>query len=352
MKRVVFILLTAACFITLGMLVTVYSEDKKSGECFYLNSLHYTSSGMAYWYDKANGGLETLTGIPYLSPKLDCINCHVKSCDVCHKTTENEKFSYTTKAAQNQDICLTCHKRAKTIMKLDKDAGLEDVHFGRQMQCKDCHTARDVHGDGKKYSSMKQSGALDAKCENCHKSVKETTSHNIHGDKLDCKACHIRHVVSCSNCHFGALVNEKKRVDIKLSGWVFLMNYDGKVTSANTQNFVVPDNKTFIMFAPQNSHSVMKDGRKCGECHATEIVKQVQKGKLTLTWLESSVLKNVKGVIPVADGTDYEFVYQDYKDDKWIPIINALKPVVQYAGYGTPLTKEQLGKLAMPMGKK
>jgi hypothetical protein len=352
MKRVVFILLTAACFITLIMLVTAYSEDKKSGDCFYLNSLHYTTRGMAYWYDKANGGLETLTGIPYSSPKLDCLNCHVKSCDVCHKTGEGEKVSYSLKAAQNQETCLKCHKREKTIMKLDKDANLEDVHFGRQMQCKNCHTARDVHGDGKEYNSMKQPGALDAKCENCHKSVKETTSHNIHREKLDCKACHVRHVVSCSNCHMGTLVNEKKRVDIKLSGWVFLMNYNGKVTSATTQNFVVPDNKTFIMFAPQNSHSVMKEGRKCGDCHGTEIVKQVQKGKLTLTWLENNILKNIKGVIPVTDSADYECVYQDFKDDKWIPIVNAPKPVVHYAGYGTPLTKEQLRKLAMPMGKK
>ncbi|MCX5718901.1 MAG: hypothetical protein NT055_02865 [Nitrospirae bacterium] len=40
------------------------------------------------------------------------------------------------------------------------------------------------------------------------------------------------------------------------------------------------------MFAPQNSHSIMKAGRKCKDCHGTEIIKQVQNGKLNLTWLE------------------------------------------------------------------
>jgi hypothetical protein len=85
MKKMILLLLVVF-FITGGMLVAAYSEDIKKEDCLFLSSLHHTTRGMAYWYDKANGGLETLTGIPYLSPKLDCINCHVKSCDVCHKT--------------------------------------------------------------------------------------------------------------------------------------------------------------------------------------------------------------------------------------------------------------------------
>ena len=350
MKKMVLLLLVVF-FITGGMLVAAYPEDINKEDCFFLSSLHSTTGGMAFWYNKENGGLETLTGIPYASPQLDCINCHVKSCDTCHKTVEGEKSFYSVKAAQNQDVCLQCHKREKTIMKIDKDAGQDDVHFAKKMQCKDCHTARDVHGDGKAYNSMKDPGAIDASCDKCHASVSKSTSHQIHKDKLECKACHVRHVVSCQNCHFGVLLNEKKRVDIKLSGWVFLLNYNGKVTSGDTQTFVVPGNKTFLMFAPQNSHSIMKQGRKCGDCHGTESVKQIQGGRLKLTWLENNELKNVKGVVPVVDGVMYECVYQDYKDGKWIPIENPPQPMIHYAGYGSPLSKEQLRKLAMPMGK-
>jgi len=351
MKRGLILALTAGCFITLALFANAYSEDVKKEDCFFLKSLHYTTGGMAYWYDKANGGLETLTGIPYASPKLDCLNCHVKSCDACHKTSEGQKSFYTVKAA-NQETCLKCHKREMTVMKIDKDARQEDVHFARHMQCRDCHTARDAHGDGNTYNSMKQSGAQDARCENCHKSIPESTSHQVHKDRLECKACHVRHVVSCSNCHIETLVTDRKRVDIKLSGWMFLMNYNGKVTSATTQTYVAPGNRTFIMFAPQNSHSIMKQGRKCGDCHGTEIVKQVQQGSIKLTWIENNGVRNVKGVIPVVDGVAYECVYQDYKNGKWIPIENAPAPLKHYAGYGTPLTKEQLNKLAMPMGKK
>jgi len=92
MKRICIAILPILFFAALIFSVTAYSEDIKSGDSFFLNSLHYTTRGMAYWYDKANGGLETLTGIPYSSPKLDCLNCHVKSCDVCHKTGEGEKM--------------------------------------------------------------------------------------------------------------------------------------------------------------------------------------------------------------------------------------------------------------------
>ena len=351
MKKTSIILLSMFVLIVSGFLAQGYSEDVNKEDCFFLSSLHHTSRGMAYWYDKANGGLETLTGIPYASPKLDCTNCHVKSCDVCHKTVTEDKLSYSVKAAQNQDVCLNCHKREKTLMKIDKDANQVDVHVDKQMRCMNCHRTREVHGDGKEYNSMKQPGAIDAKCKKCHPSVSESISHEIHGDRLECNACHVRHVVSCQNCHIETIINERKRVDIKVSGWLFLMNYEGKVTSANTQTFVVPGNKTFILFAPQNSHSIMREGRKCGDCHGTDIVKQAQNGKVKLTWLENNELKNLKGVIPVVEGVEYDCVYQDYKNGKWLPIQNPPSPMVQYSGYGKPLTKDQLKKLAHPMGR-
>jgi len=60
----------------------------------------------------------------------------------------------------------------------------------------------------------------------------------------------------------------------------------------------------------------------------------------------------MKGVIPVVDGVTYDYVYHDYKNGKWIPIENPPAPVLHYAAFGTPLSQEQLKKLAMPMGKR
>jgi hypothetical protein len=47
-------------------------------------------------------------------------------------------------------------------------------------------------------------------------------------------------------------------------------------------------------------------------------------------------------------GVTYDCAYEDYKDGKWLPIEHPPAPMVHYAGYGTPLTKEQLNKLAQP----
>lgn len=350
MKNVRIFLLVVSSFVVAGLYVSGNSGEIEKEDCIFLSSLHFTARGMAYWYDKDNGGIETVSGIPY--SELGCKNCHVASCDICHKTTSDNKVSYSTKVAKNQELCLKCHGREASIMKIDRSANQLDVHFANEMQCMDCHSAREMHGDGAEYNSMKQIGALDTKCEKCHDSVSEIEAHTIHGDKLDCKACHERHVLSCTNCHFQTLVDKGKRVAIPMSGWTFLMNYNGKVTSANTQTFVVESNKTFLMFAPQHTHSIMKEGRNCKDCHSTEVVKQVQKGKLNLTWFEGDKVENLKGTIPVVEGVDYDFVYQNYQDEKWLPIKNPTAPKIHYAGFGSPLSREQLQKLAEPQAEK
>ncbi|MDY6862336.1 MAG: hypothetical protein SV062_05020 [Thermodesulfobacteriota bacterium] len=349
MKKILSIIIIATCFISAGFYSGAYSQEINKEDCFFLSSLHYTSRGMAYWYDRANGGLEILTGIPY--SKLGCKNCHIKSCDECHKTEADGKATYSTKAARNQKVCLNCHKREALIKKIDKSANQEDVHFAKGMQCTECHTAREMHGDGVEYKSMKQQGVMDTKCEKCHESIKQSVSHKIHDEKLECKSCHVRHVVSCTNCHFDSLVKKGERAAIKVSGWTFLMNYNGKVTAANMQTFVVNGNKTFLMFAPQFSHSIMKDGRKCNACHATEIVDQIKNGEINLTWLKNEKIENIKGIIPVIDGSEYNCFYQNYSDGKWIPITDPHEPIIHYAGFGEPLSKEQLNSLTKSMDK-
>jgi len=350
MKKTIVFLFISACLFALGLHSRGSTAEIKQDESFFLRSLHYTTNGMAYWYDKKQGGLEILTGIPYA--ELDCKHCHVSSCDTCHKIKKDDRLFYSTEAAKNMEVCLQCHAREQAIMNMDKKANQPDVHFAKGMTCSDCHTAREVHGDGKAYNSMREPGAMDAKCENCHESVPSNVSHKIHGDKLDCSPCHVRHVVSCSNCHFETFIKEDKKVAMPLSGWVFLMNCEGKVSSANMQTFVTAGNKTFLIFATQNSHSVMKDGRKCQDCHGIENVKKVQNGNIAMTWLENGELKQTKGVIPVVAGAEYGFVYHDYKDGKWIPIDNPPEPLLQYIGCGTPLSDAQLKKLAMPMGSR
>lgn len=324
------------------------SQEGSNDECFYENSLHYTANGMAYWYGKENGGLEKLTGIPYTD--LGCINCHAAGCDRCHKAeqgNENCKSSYySTSMASNQALCMGCHGREKAMIRLDHKANQEDIHIQQDMVCTDCHSQREMHGDGTPYISLKQAGAMDTACENCHDDITPTESHTVHKDRLDCKACHVRHVLSCTNCHFDTLVKTGKRKALPVSGWLFLMNYNNKVTSASMQTFVTGGNKTFLMFAPHMSHSITKKGHACDDCHGSKNAVAVQKGKIRLTWLKNGQLINEKGIIPVFDGVDYQCVYQNFNDGNWIPIKAPLKPVIQYAAFGKPLTTEQLEKMA------
>jgi hypothetical protein len=348
MKRLLMAALFAVALLGTSSNQDAISQEIKAEDCFFVSSLHYTASGMEYWYSKKNGGLELLTEIPY--DQLTCKNCHTPGCDGCHKAERGEKECkiafYSTEAAKKQDKCLKCHGREQALIKIDHEAKQDDVHILKGMVCGDCHSAKEMHGDGTQHISLKEPGAMDTQCENCHDSIKPTEAHTVHERKLDCKACHIRHVVSCTNCHFDTLLEKGKRVAIPVSGWVFLINYEGKVTSASMQTFVTKGDKTFLMFAPHTSHSVTKEGRACNGCHGTKNMKAAQKGRVKLTWLENGTLTNLKGVIPITDDAEYECVYQNLENDKWIPIKNPMKPVRQYAAFGKPLTKEQMKKLA------
>ena len=343
MKKFWWVYVGVLLIVFIGIYNKGFSQEKKNKENFYAASLHYYARGMAYWYSKENGGIEKLTGIPY--DKLACNHCHAKTCDKCHKTEINGKPAYSVKKAKAMKNCLKCHAREKVMLKFLKKKGLKDVHFSKGMQCMDCHTAREIHGDGKEYISMREPGAMDTKCENCHQEKPATISHKIHKDKLDCTACHVRQVITCANCHMDTMIKKGKKVGIPLHNWVFLINYNGKVVSGNIQTFVVNKNQTFVIYVPYFSHDVVKIGRKCEECHATDIVKQINKGEIEITWVENGTLTNLKGVIPIVEEVKYKNAYMDYKDGKWIPLENPEEPMIQFAAFGEPLTKSQLRKL-------
>jgi hypothetical protein len=256
--------------------------------------------------------------------------------------------AYSTEVARQQATCLRCHAREASIMKIDKAQGHDDVHFLAGMECMSCHSGRDMHGDGTEYASMKQIGAVSPTCEACHATIGQTLAHTVHAGKLDCESCHVRQVASCTNCHFETLVKTGKRVAVPVSGWLFLMNYNGKVTSANMQTFVAAGDKTFLMFAPQFSHSVMKMRRPCEDCHATEAVSQAQAKRVKLLWLADGQVQQVEGVIPVATGAKYDLVFQNYQDGTWTVIGDPGEPPIHYAAYGEPLTDAQLAALATP----
>ena len=315
-------------------------------------SLHGTGAGMERWYSREHGGLETITDIPYR--ELGCSGCHVAGCDACHGTEgapraeastvnrdrDEETSSY---ASPSQADCLRCHfVENLEVRRLAQTSGPGDVHFSAGMECMDCHTLDEVHGDGSRHTSFQAPGVLDVECTDCHPSLPPTLSHSVHGEKLDCSGCHVRSVPACFNCHFGATGSGPS---IPMDGFVFLLNQDDKVTAANLHTFVFGD-RALITFAPFFPHTVMSEGRGCGDCHGTEAVLAAQAGAFSpvVPGEEGPVAR--PGVIPVAQGVEWGFPFYRSQQDDWVPFVPSQAPRVNIAGFGTPLSAGQLRRLA------
>ncbi|HYA15050.1 MAG TPA: hypothetical protein VEF33_11980, partial [Syntrophales bacterium] len=89
MKKIWLVQLVLLSLIATGFGGISYAQEIKKENCFFLSSLHYTAKGMEYWYDKANGGIEIISGVPYSN--LACKNCHAPGCDRCHKVAKDGK---------------------------------------------------------------------------------------------------------------------------------------------------------------------------------------------------------------------------------------------------------------------
>lgn len=303
---------------------------------FYSKSLHYTNRGIEYIYSKEQGGLERLTGMT--ASEIGCLlpKCHITSCDVCHKEEATGIIKYSKEAARSPKICHPCHGE------LEKDN--PDVHFTKGMKCMDCHTAREMHGDGKAYNTYMEPGVFDVKCEKCHSSLKPSVNHTIHKEKLDCTPCHADDYYTCLNCHIDTRLKEKKDVQVLTSGMFFLINHEQKVTLGNMLTYVYK-NETMITFAPLFPHSIKREGRKCNECHNSKIVNEIKRSQFTLTEWQNGNIKNAQGVIPVFDPLKWGMIFLDRKDSVWIPIENPAEPLLNYSGYCSSISLEQFNKL-------
>ena len=305
-------------------------------ENFFTKSLHYTNRGIEFVYSKEHGGLERLTGLSATEAGCLKAKCHVQTCDACHKKDVDGKAVYTVEQAQTESACQTCHP-------VNKDD--PDVHVRSGMKCMGCHTPREIHGDGVAYDTYMKPGFFDARCENCHTELTQTASHTVHRGKLDCRACHARDAATCVNCHIDTRLAGGKDNSIERHGMLFLVNHDGKVKLGNLLSYVYGQ-KTMITLAPVFPHSIVREGRTCDACHATSIVRAVKKGTLDLFRWRDGEAKTPEGVIPVIEGMTWNLDFLAREGDHWVPLANAAEPLINFSGYCSPLSREQMAKLA------
>lgn len=259
-------------------------------------SLHYSTRGMEYFYQGAQGGFETAVGVAY--EDLACKNCHVDpmDCTDCHASAEGGDTPADTKCTD------ACHGRQKAEVAL----GFTDVHRTAGFKCADCHDANDVHGDGTVHNSMLEPGVITAKCENCHpvESLESNPYHRTHGADMDCSACHTQTVVSCYSCHFESEISGAGKIAYgQFRNWRFLLrNAQGKIAAGNFQS-LTHEGKAHVVFAPYYSHTVSRTAvSTCFDCHNNAIVQEYKStGQIDLvSWDEvQKKLVYKTGIIPL-----------------------------------------------------
>jgi hypothetical protein len=67
----------------------------------------------------------------------------------------------------------------------------------------DCHTAKDMHGDGRSGHKDRYDVEGLSQCSDCHDPEPGIEQHDIHGDKLSCQVCHAQPYANCFGCHVG-----------------------------------------------------------------------------------------------------------------------------------------------------
>ncbi len=349
------------------------------------DSLHATREGKAYFYSQANGGFETLSGIPM--ENLSCQNYHAPTkadgtpieaatyspdCFDCHASLTSADKSVP------DNVCIGCHGRAGAELSLSNSPNpavaemFADVHRDAGMGCTDCHTKDEFpveHSASQTvFSSLLDPGAAYADCETCHdpSGLMASTEHTTHAQYVECNACHSKTVITCYNCHFETEIDaDKKRYYGKppMFGFALLVNdtETGKVTTATLQA-VTYNEQAFYTIAPFHGHTIARDARECADCHDTEITRGYNStGEIPVVqWdADQSKLVNTKGMIPVPEDwpTALKFDFVRYLGDtsdpfgpvdpsQWELMKSGADLTQMLSEFSTPLTAEQMTKLS------
>jgi hypothetical protein len=244
----------------------------------FSTSLHHTNEGMILEWQRGAGDFCELNATEYFEEN-NCFNCHTATCDRCHK----DYASYPEGHGKTVGIetCDECHGAKRVAAHFSgelaghaKEGPHADIHYEMGLNCTDCHTKEEIHGIGEPYST--ELLAVKVQCEDCHvnpgKSVNEmpvkqfspdTPSHKIHGEKLDCIACHAGWYQNCVNCHLDTNKVEGAAIDEFNLG----IAADGQIKPFYHMTAVCPDNRTHSAYFEFNPHTTIDTAHDCTFCH-------------------------------------------------------------------------------------
>lgn len=218
-----------------------------------------------------------------------------------HDTEDPVLDAQVDDGVREGQACAGCHGRQAA----EAPAGFSDVQRDAGMRCMDCHTLADVMGDGTRYTSKHEAGAIDAACEDCHADSADNAYHDVHGT-LDCSTCHMQGLITCYNCHYQTPLPEgRSQLLTQVRNWLFLVNRHGKVHPANLQSMIYEGNKLLVM-VPAYSHTIARNAVSgCGDCHANANVLDLDDDSLLVVagFDGAGGVNTVQGYVPVRTTT-------------------------------------------------
>jgi len=251
----------------------------------FSTSLHYTGAGMKGEYAKF-AAKEFGVDMDEYYAQWNCSKCHATTCQKCHVGYEATMGHGDQTQEMTIDTCDKCHFKKQTSIfvgeipvhgKLQIEgaevAHPADIHYEKGLICTDCHTAEDLHGTGEAYTTQQQ--AITTECEDCHSSPGKTvkgmsvtqystdiSAHKIHGDKIDCTACHTGWAPRCVNCH----LDTRKGTKVVIDDPLLAIGADGKIRPFFNQTTLC-DNATHTGYGEWFAHTVTSEARDCSFCH-------------------------------------------------------------------------------------
>ncbi len=264
----------------------------------YTKTLHYTWSGVEHEYARGAGedfGLTVPEG---------CYKCHtpLTDCSGCHKG----------EAMTMEDNCLGCHKKRPgpnyvgKLGGMKKDGPHPDIHYEKGLDCMDCHSLSEIHGDGQIYPNERL--AVQVRCEDCHRSpgkvVKgmnvtqysnKMATHAIHEDTLDCAACHAGWYQTCINCHLETSKTDGSTTD----EFHLAVGHEGKIVPFYRMSMTY-NNITKVHWTERTPHTITPNAKDCAFCHESkEVLCEGCEGKIMIeggSFIPQETIDKIYGV--------------------------------------------------------
>ncbi|MBN2039449.1 MAG: hypothetical protein JW864_05375 [Spirochaetes bacterium] len=289
-----------------------YTDPEKTcGECHdhagenYKNSLHYNLKPYHVLLDKRANPDKKVREKLNSAMDTHCLSCH-SSCGQCHISRPNSveggllSGHFFQKKPLMKQTCTACHGSRIGEEYSGSHEGLEpDIHSQKYfMKCEKCHTAEEMHGDGKIYNSRYdvENGPM---CLKCHEKIytdksKARANHSLHKDKISCYVCHSQSYINCYSCHVGKDKNGISYFKTKPPALNFKIGLNPKKSLKRPENYVtlrhIPIDKklfdfyvkdgltqmnavpTWKLTTPHNIQRITKQNSGCNNCHGNSSI--------------------------------------------------------------------------------